>query len=61
MTTISSVSSAWSSASVQRASRPAPTPERLLSKIDTDGNGGVSDTELQGLLDDVAQKTGVSN
>lgn len=61
MTTISSVSSAWSSASVQRASRPAPSPERLLSKIDTDGSGGVSDTELQGLLDNVAQKTGVSN
>ena len=61
MTTISSVSSAWSSASVQRASRPAPTPERLLSKIDADGNGGVSDTELQGLLDDVAKKSGVSS
>ncbi|QLA80994.1 calcium-binding protein [Acidovorax sp. JMULE5] len=61
MTTISSVSSAWSSASVQRASRPAPTPERLLSKIDADGNGGVSDTELQGLLDDVTQKTRVSS
>lgn len=61
MTTISSVSSAWSSASVQRASRPAPSPERLLSKLDADGSGGVSDTELQGLLDHVAQKTGVSS
>ncbi len=61
MTTISSVSSAWSSASVQRASRPPPSPERLLSKIDADGSGGVSDTELQGLLDDVANKTGVSS
>nr|WP_288852755.1 XopAW family type III secretion system calcium-binding effector [uncultured Acidovorax sp.] len=61
MTTISSVSSAWSSATVQRASRPGPSPERLLSKIDTDGSGGVSDTELQGLLDDVAKKTGVSS
>lgn len=61
MTTISSVSSAWSSASVQRASRPPPSPERLLSKIDADGSGGVSDTELQGLLDDVTQKTGVSS
>lgn len=61
MTTISSVSSAWSSASVQRASRPGPSPERLLSKIDADGSGGVSDTELQGLLDDVAKKTGVSS
>ena len=61
MTTISSVSSAWSSASVQRASRLAPSPERLLSKIDADGSGDVSDTELQGLLDDVAKKTGVSS
>ena len=61
MTTISSVSSAWSSASVQRASRPPPSPERLLSKIDADGSGSVSDTELQGLLDDVAKKTGVSS
>ena len=61
MTTISSVSSAWSGASVQRASRPPPSPERLLSKIDADGSGSVSDTELQGLLDDVAKKTGVSS
>ncbi len=61
MTSISSVSSAWSSASVQRASRPAPSPERLLSKIDADGSGGVSGTELQGLLDDVAKKTGVGS
>lgn len=62
MTSItSSVSSAWSSASVQRAQRPAPSPERLLAKIDADGSGGVSDTELQGLLDDVAKKTGVSS
>ena len=61
MTSINSVSSAWSSASVQRASRPGPSPERLLSKIDADGSGGVSDTELQGLLDDVAKKTGASS
>ncbi|MDP4073254.1 XopAW family type III secretion system calcium-binding effector [Acidovorax sp. A1169] len=61
MTSINSVSSAWSSASVQRASRPGPSPERLLSKIDADGSGGVSGTELQGLLDDVAKKTGASS
>ncbi len=61
MTSISSVSSAWSSASVQRAPRPGPSPERLLAKIDADGSGGVSGTELQGLLDDVAKKTGASN
>lgn len=61
MTSISSVSSAWSSASVQRAPRPGPSPERLLAKIDADGSGGVSGTELQGLLDDVAKKTGASS
>lgn len=60
MTTISSVSSAWSSASVQRANRPAPSPERLLAKIDADGSGGVDSTELQGLVEKVAKKTGVS-
>lgn len=61
MTTISSVSSAWPSASVQRASRPGPSPERLLSKIDSDGSGGVDSTELQGLLDKVAKKTGTTS
>ncbi|MBB6562799.1 Ca2+-binding EF-hand superfamily protein [Acidovorax soli] len=60
MTSItSSVSSAWSSASMQRAQRPGPSPERLLAKMDADGSGGVNEAELQGLLDDVAQKTGV--
>ncbi|UCV00377.1 EF-hand domain-containing protein [Acidovorax radicis] len=60
MTTISSVSSAWSSASVQRAMRPGQMSERLLSKIDANGSGGVDSSELQGLLDDVSTKTGVS-
>ena len=55
----SSVSSAWSSASMQRAQRPSPSPERLLAKMDADGSGGVNAAELQGLLDDVARKTGV--
>lgn len=61
MTSINSVSSAWSSASVQRAPRPGPSPERLLAQIDADGSGGVNETELQGLLDDVAKKTGASS
>lgn len=59
MTSISSVSSsAWSGMGMQRSQRAAPSPERLMSKIDTDQSGGVNDTELQGLLDKVAQKTG---
>lgn len=61
MTSINSVSSAWSSASMQRAPRPGPSPERLLAQIDADGSGGVNETELQGLLDDVAKKTGASS
>lgn len=61
MTTISSVSSAWSGANVQRAARPAHSPERLLAKVDTDGNGSVDAKELQSMLDKVAQKTGVSS
>ncbi|WCM87122.1 XopAW family type III secretion system calcium-binding effector [Acidovorax sp. NCPPB 3576] len=61
MTTISSVGSAWSSASVQRASRPGPSPERLFGKLDADGSGGVDGTELQGLLDKVAKKSGVDS
>ena len=59
MTSISSVSSsAWSGMGMQRSQRATPSPERLMSKIDTDQSGGVNDTELQGLLDKVAQKTG---
>ena len=59
MTSISSVSgSAWSGMGMQRSQRAAPSPERLMAKIDTDQSGGVNDTELQGLLDKVAEKTG---
>ena len=47
MTSISSVSSsAWSGMGMQRSQRAAPSPERLMSKIDTDQSGGVNDTEL---------------
>jgi Ca2+-binding EF-hand superfamily protein len=59
MTSIGSVGSAWSSASLQRSAGPR-APERLLSKLDTDQSGGVDGTELQSLIDDVAQKTGTT-
>ncbi|MDA8454812.1 EF-hand domain-containing protein [Acidovorax sp. GBBC 3334] len=62
MTTISSVgSSAWSSAAAMQRTQPqrrGPSPEELLSKLDSDGSGGVSGTELQGLLEKVAKKGG---
>ncbi|AVS75142.1 XopAW family type III secretion system calcium-binding effector [Paracidovorax cattleyae] len=61
MTTISSVGgSAWSSAAAMQRTqqRRGPSPEDMLSKLDSDGNGSVSGTELQGLLDKVAKKGG---
>ncbi|MHA7599691.1 XopAW family type III secretion system calcium-binding effector [Alicycliphilus sp. T452] len=59
MTSIGSVGSAWSSASLQRSAGHR-TPEKLLSQLDTDQSGGVDGTELQSLIDDVAQKTGTT-
>lgn len=59
MTSIGSVGSAWSSASLQRSAGHR-APEKLLSKLDTDQSGGVDGTELQSLIDDVAQKTGTT-
>lgn len=55
MTSIGSIGSAWSSASLQRSAGQ----QRLLSKLDTDQSGGVDGTELQSMIDDVAQKTGM--
>jgi len=60
MTTISGVSSAWQSASAHRTMGAGRMAERMLAKFDADGSGGVNTSELQGLLDDVAQKTGVT-
>ena len=59
MTSIGSVGSAWFSASLQR-SAVHRAPEKLLSMLDTDQSGGVDGTELQSLIDDVAQKTGTT-
>mgnify|MGYP002350607106 CR=1 FL=1 len=57
MTSISSIGSAWSHASLQQRSAGQ---QRLLSKLDTDQSGGVDGTELQSMIDGVAQKTGLS-
>lgn len=54
---VSSASSAWSGMSSARASSRA---DRMFSKVDTDGSGSVDKTELQDMLDDMAQKTGTS-
>lgn len=53
---ISSASSAWSDMSAMRSQMQA----RMFAKADADGSGGVDQTELQGVLDAVAEKTGVA-
>lgn len=60
---ISSASSAWSGMSTMRGHRPpgGMDPAKMFAKVDADGSGGVDKSELQSLLDDVTQKTGVSN
>lgn len=64
MTSISGVSSAWSNTYAQRSNaqqQPGRLSERLQNKFDQDQSGGIDATELEGLLSDVAQKTGISS
>ena len=58
MTTISgtgSANSAWSEMSGARASARAA---KMFAKVDADGSGSVDKTELQGMLDHIAEKRG---
>ncbi len=58
MTTISGTGSAnraWSQTSSARASARA---DKMFAKVDADGSGSVDKTELQGMLDHIAEKTG---
>jgi len=54
---ISSASSAWSDASSTRASSRA---DRMFARVDADGSGSVDKTELQDMLDHIAEKSGQS-
>lgn len=56
MSAISGVSSASNSWFDMRSRMQA----KMLAKADTDKSGGVDKTELQGVLDDIAEKTGVA-
>ena len=60
MTTISGTggaSHAWSEMSSARSSARAAT---MFAKVDADGSGSVDKTELQGMLDHIAEKSGNS-
>ena len=59
MSTISGVSSssnAWAALNTQRQQHQA----KMFAKVDTDGSGGVDQTELSSMLSDISQKTGTS-
>lgn len=59
MSAISSVgglNNAWTNASTQRSQMQA----KMLARVDTNGNGGVDQTELQALFSDISSKTGIT-
>jgi Ca2+-binding EF-hand superfamily protein len=59
MSTISGASSSsnvWAALNTQRSQHQA----KMFAKVDTDGSGSVSETELSTMLDDVSKKTGTS-
>ena len=52
---ISSASSAWSEMS--SSARSTSRADRMFAKVDADGSGSVDKTELQGMLDKMAEKS----
>ena len=53
---VSSASSAWSQMS--GSARSTSRADRMFAKVDADGSGSVDKTELQGMLDKMAEKSG---
>lgn len=60
LSTVSSASSGWTNAMPPRPPGGGRLTERLFSQFDADNSGSVDSTELQNLLSDVSQKTGLS-
>ncbi|RUP26332.1 MAG: calcium-binding protein [Curvibacter sp.] len=60
LSTVSSTSQGWAQTMPPRPSGGGRLAERLLSEFDADDSGSVDSTELQSLLSDVSQKTGIS-
>lgn len=60
LSTVTSASHGWASAMPPRPPGGGKAAERLFSQFDTDSSGSVDSTELQNLLSDVSQKTGIS-
>ena len=60
MSTIGGISGASSAWSGKHAERSAQMKDKMFAKVDADGSGGVDKTELQGMLDHIAEKSGTS-
>ena len=60
MSTISAVGGASSAWADYGSSRANAMKEKMFAKVDQDGSGGVDKTELQGMLDEIGQKSGTS-
>lgn len=60
---VSSANSAWSNMNAMRNNRPpgGPSPQEMFAKVDTDSDGSVNKTELQGMLDHITEKFGISD
>jgi len=41
-----------------QAMRPRPDPAEMFKKVDTDGSGGISQTELDAMAEDMSSRTG---
>lgn len=53
---VSGLSNAWANVNTQRSQMQA----KMFAKVDTNGSGGVDQTELSTMLSDISQKSGVT-
>jgi len=60
LSTVSSSSQGWANAMPPKPPGGGRLAQRLFSEFDADNSGSVDSTELQSLLSDVSQKTGIS-
>jgi len=60
MSTISGVGGASSAWSEMSASRASATKDKMFAKVDKDGSASIDKSELQGMLDQMSEKSGTT-
>lgn len=60
MSTISGVGGGWAAMSAMRPMGQAQMQKKMFERTDSDGDGGVSSSELKTLVEDIQSKTGVT-